>query len=361
MANNKIDLGCAQIRGTFQLTGKVTGRLSDNFYSEGVGQNGNAWRRVNCGIEIEKDKIVYINLFGSVQENVYYSKTEKGADGKNKTETRAVRWADRMKSPKQLFGDDGFRMIGVTCGCKKVYDSKGKEVNDKKYLTPFDACDELSNLEDGQSVFVRGNIVYSTYNEQHMIRFEPVQVSLCREIDFDDVDFKPKANFTQPIVCMGVVKNEDTPGEAIVNAKIVNYSSVEDTELYTRNGALAKNLKKLGEYVYIKTWGDIVVEGEIEEVEEDDGWGSSNRMERVASPFKRKLVITGADRDSIDKETYSEAVIEHALEVAASVQNAKKDYGKKDEKDENDWGNKNSGNLDDYDDELNLDDIDLGI
>ena len=356
--NNKVDLGCAQLRGSFVLSGKVTGRFSNNFYSEGTGQNGNDWRSIRFGVEIEPDKIVYVEMFGSVQDNVYFSKTTKGSDGKNHTETKSVRWADRMKSSKQLFGEDGYRIIGVTCGCKKIIDSKGKEVNDSKHLTMFDACDEVGNLSDGDSVFIRGNITYSTYNDQHRVKFEPVQISLLRqEIDFDAVDFQPNAQFTQPIVCMGVVKNEDTPGEAIVNAKIVNYQSIEDTELYTRNAALAKNLKKLGQYVCIKVFGDIIVDGQVEEAVTSSEWGTPNKMERIASPFKRKLLITGADPDTIDKETYSEKAIEHAMEIIAGIKNAKSDYGKKEDKNDDGWGSSQKSNFDDEED----DDFDLGI
>lgn len=358
MAKNKVELGCAQTRGTFILSGKVIGTQSNSFFAEGDTKNGGSYRRVHFGVEIEEGKIVYLDLFGASQDVVYFSKTVKGADGKNKTDTKSVKWADRFKTSKQLFGEDGYRLIGVTCGCKKVLDSKGHEVNDRKYLTPYDACDEIQNLVDGQSVFIRGNITYSTYNNQHRVNFEPQQVSLCKEIDFTDIDFKPTAQFTQSIVCMGVAKNEEVQGEAIVNAKIVNYQSIEDAELYTKNTALARNLKKLGEYCHIKVWGNIEVQGDTAPVEEDLGdWGESNAMERVASPFKRKLMITGADKDSIDKETYSEEVIENALSVIAGIQGAKNDYGMKDDGDEG-WGNKpgSKGNLDDEDDfELNID------
>lgn len=357
MAKNKIELGCQQLRGTFIMSGKITGRLSNGFYAEGTAKNGNAWRRVRFGVEIEPDKVVYLDLFGSVQDNVYFSKTSKGTDGKNHTETKTVRWADRMKSSANLFGEPGYRIIGVTCGCKKVIDKNGKEVNDRKYLTPYDACDEVGNLTDGDSVFIRGNIVYSTYNDKHHVSFEPQQISLLNQpIDFEALDFQPNAQFTQPIVCMGVVKNEETPGEAIVNAKIVNYQSIEDTELYTRNAALAKNLKKLGEFVHIKVFGDIIVDGQVEEVAESSEWGMPNKMERVASPFTRKLLITGADPDTIDHEAYSEDKIEHALEVIASIQNAKNDYGMKNEKDD-DWGSSSKSNLG----EDEIDDFDLGI
>ena len=354
MAKNKVELGCQQLRGTFELNGKITGRFSSNFYADGTGQNGSPYRRVHFGVEIERGKVIYLDLFGVVQDTVYFSKRDRAT---GKTETKSVPWARRIDSSKKLFGEENWRLIGVTCGCEKVLDKNGREVNNTKHLTAFDACDEVSNLDDGNSVYVRGNITYSTYNDTHRVNFEPTQISLLsKEMDFDDPDFKPNASFTQAIVYMGIGKNEETPGEAVVSAKIVNYQSIEDTELYAKDARLAKNLKGLKPYTHIKVWGNIEVQGELQEVKEmDGGWGSANKMERVPSPFVRKLMITGADPDTIDTEAYSEDVIEHAMEVIAGIQGAKKDYGKKDEKDEG-WGSK-KGNLDDYDD----DDMDLGI
>lgn len=361
MAKNKVDLGCAQTKGTFQMYGKVIGTLSNGFYQEGDTKNGGSYRRVRLGIEIEEDRVVYLDLFGSTTDNVYFSKTTKGPDGKNKTETRMVKWADRFKTSKQLFGEDGFRIIGVTCGCKKITDNKGKLVNDRKYLTNYDACDEIQNLSDGQSVFVRGNIVYKTFNENHRVSFEPVQISLCREIDFSDIDFKPNAQFTQALVLQNVSGDKEK-GEYIVSAQIVNYDSVENAEFYIKKEftPLAKTLAKQGKYTHVKVFGRIAVEGDVAPVETVNEWGmSANPMERIQSPFSRKLIIEGAYPESVDKETYSEEVIEHAIEVAASIKNAKSDYGKNDDDDKDDWGGNPDvkGNLDDDDDF----EMDLGI
>lgn len=354
---NKVDLGCKQLRGSFVMSGKISGRFSNSFRTEGSSKNGKDWRRAHFGVEIEPGKVVYCDIFGTEQDKVYFSKTIK-VDGKNKTDTKAVDWDDRFESSKKLFGEDGYTIIGITCGCKKVIDKNGKEINDSKHLTAFDACDEIGNLNDGDSVFIRGNIGYESYNGKHRVVFEPTQISLTRsEIDFDALDFQPRASFTQPIVCMGVAKNEETAGEAIVSAKIVNYQTIEDTELYTRNAGLAKNLKKLGEYVHIKVFGDIVVDGEVQEVATDSGWGTPNKMERVGSAFKRKLMITGADPDTIDNESYSKAVIEHAEEIIAGIQGAKNDFGKSDNKSGDGWGSKSDSNFDDFDD----DEMDLGI
>lgn len=355
MANNKVDLGCEQTRGFFQMSGKITGRLSQNFYSEGIGSNNKPWRSVRFGVEIENGKTVYCELYGSANDVVYISKRTTLASGKVQTDTLSIPWAERFsfeKNPKFK----GYSIIGVTCGCEKMIDAKGVERNNVKHLSNFDACDEIQNLHDGDSVFIKGNISYSTYNGKHRVKFEPTQVSLCKPIDFDDMEFQPSANFTQSLVLMGVEANKET-GEYDVAAKIINYSTVEDAEFHIKKdyAGLAKTMKKLGKYVYLKVYGDIVVDGEMQQEEVSDEWGmQTNKMDRVASPFVRKFVINGADPQSVDKETYSESVVEHAIEVAASIQNAKNDYGEKNE----DWGKGGKSNFDvdeDDDFDLNLD------
>lgn len=356
MANNKIDLGCQQLRGTFQIVGKVNGRLSQNFYTEGTGQNGKPWRKVRFGVEIESGKSVYVDLFGGATDQCYISKRTTLPGGKVQTDTQAINWADRFsyeKSPKYK----GYNIIGVTCGCTKIIDSKGIEKNDVKHLTAFDACDEVQNLHDGDTVFVRGNITYSSYNGTHRVNFEPTQVSLRREIDLDDIEYKPQAYFTQPMVLMGVEANKET-GEYDVAAKIVNYQSIEDAEFHISKefAPLAKTLKKQGSYVHIKAKGDIVVAGEMVEEQVDSEWGlQTNKMERVASPFVRKLMIDGVDPASVDKESYSKEVIEKAEEIIAGIKSAKEDYGSSDDGDN--WGKGSKSNLDDGED----DDFDLNL
>ena len=45
-------------------------------------------------------------------------------------DTQEVAWNDRY-----TFDKEGYRMIGVNVGVKKIVDKKGNEVNDKKVLT----------------------------------------------------------------------------------------------------------------------------------------------------------------------------------------------------------------------------------
>lgn len=327
MADKNI-LGMPQNRGIFQLSGLVTGVDRDSFYSEGTGKTGRPWRRIQFGVEIESGKTVYVQCFGTVQDSVYFSKTVD-----KKTETRAISWANRFDD----MGD--FQLIGVNTGCSKVIDPKTKkEVNDRKRLTPYDACEEMKKLADGDSVFIRGNISYSEYNGRHQTSFEITQVSLTsKPIDFEAENFKPLANFTQNIVVMGINKSEDGE-EFIMNADIVGYNSIEHAEFYLKNPKLAKNIKNLKSYVGLKVFGDIVVESNYEEVEDSDDWGLPNAMERVVSPYVRKLLVTGADKDSIDRETFTEANFDKAISIINSSKRSSNEYGKKDDDDGDDWG-----------------------
>lgn len=353
---NKVDLGCKQLRGTFQMSGKVSGRLSQGFFTEGTSSNGKAYRKVRFGVELEQGKTVYMDLFGAASDYCYISKRTTLPGGKTQNDTQQIPWSKRFdfeKDPKYK----GYQMIGVTCGCRKATDSKGIERNDVKHLTAFDACDEAQNLTDGADVFVRGNIRYSTYNGTHRVTFEPTQISLCKPIDFDDMSFVPNAKFTQPIVLKDVVANKETK-EFDVTGFVVNYDSIEEIEMHIKSDrkGLASTLKKQGAYTHVEVFGNISVEGELVEEAVDDAWGSSNAMKKVASPFVRKFIILGADPDSVDKDSYSESVIEHALEVVSSIQKAKEDYGDGGE----DWGGKKGkSNFDD--DEDDEPDFDLNI
>ena len=342
----KKGLDLQQTNGSFQVRGKVSGTESERFYKDTKTKTGKPMRMVNFGVEFEKDNKIYIALNGMERDEVYFSKKDEKT-GKNTT--TKVAWKDR-----KTFNKDGYKLIGVNVGVKKTTDDNGKEVNDKKILVEYDACEEIgANLKDEASVFVRGKIEYSTYNDKRQMKFVPNQVSLCKDIDFEDEKFEPMADFEQVIVFMGIAPNDDK-SKFIVSAKIIGYNSIEDAEFVTTNEKLAKNLKKLKPYTAIKVYGHIVVTGTVEEVEEDDGWGESNPMQRVGSAFERELVITGADKDSIDTEVYSEEIIDEAIAKLKANKTTKQEYG---DDDDDDWGEPSSKKSDsnDDDDEWGLD------
>ena len=318
------------MRGTFQVRGIVSGVEKDSFYKETNTKTGVSMRMINFGVEFDKGKTLYVGINGLTRDKVYFSKTFKDEDGKNKTITEAVNWNDR-----NMFSKEGYRPIGINIGLTKTTDSQGKEVNNNKTYCDYDACKVISSyLQDGQSVFVKGNIEYSTYESRRFVRFVPTQISLTsKPVDFESEDYKVVANFTQPIVFMDIEKRED---QFAVNAKIVGYNTVEDAEFVIENAKLANTFRKnLSPYTAIEVHGDIDVHINTDNVDdEDDGWGESNKMKRINNPVERVLVIHGADKDTIDTDTYTESEIEMAIARMKAEQTANEDYGEASK-----WGN----------------------
>ena len=64
-----------------------------------------------------------------------------------------------------------------------------------------------------------------------------------------------------------------------------------------------------------------------EEVTEFGGWGEENKMTKVNSPTIRTLVITGADPETIDTTTYTEAILDEAIAKMNANKQAEDDFG----------------------------------
>jgi hypothetical protein len=331
-------LGIPQTKGQFQTRGTVIGTEKNNFYKETMTKTTQKpWRTVNFGLKVDKDSTLYITLSDGEKDKVYFSKTET-VDGKKKTDVQEVLWKDRFK-----FNKEGYKLIGVNTGVKKIKDEKGNDVNDKKVLTGYDACKEISdNLKDDVSVFIKGAIDYSHFEGKNgmtrAVKFVPNQVSLCKEIDFNVENFESMADFTQVIVFTGIEPEDDTKTRFVLSAKIVNYNSIEDAEFFIEKKDLASTLKKnLKPYTAIKVWGNIKVSKDVEEVKVTDCWGETNSMDKINNPTKRELIIAGADPETIDIDTYTEEAIENATAKISANKKAENEFGVS-----NDWGNTGS-------------------
>lgn len=334
MANKLFEL--PQTKGTFQVRGIVSGVKKDNFYTEKKTKTGKDFRMVNFGVEYEDKKTIYPSLNGMPRDKVYFSK--KDEDGK--TDVKAVAWKDRIKN-----APEGYRMIGVLTGLKKVPGDNGKLKNDNHYRTEYDACEYINeNLNDGDSVFVKGNLKFGSYTNQdgevsRTTKFVPTQVSLCqKDIDFDVEDYAPAHDFTQTIVFVGIDQereNDKPTGRFVVDAKIVNYNSIESAEFIIEDAKLAKQMRSgLKPYNAIQVYGHINVVNNVEEVEseeDDDCWGTSNTMEnkRVNGSTHIELVITGAKPSTIDKDSYSEKAINDAIKKVNASKQAEQNFSGK--------------------------------
>lgn len=319
-----------ETKGTYQMRGIVTGTSSDRFYQNGKTSTGKDKRSVNFGVEVEKGKTLYVGMQAFPRDEVFFYK--RGENGQ-KGSTERVKWANR-----HTFNKEGFRLIGTNVGLTKVVGSDGNMQNDNKTMVEFDACDYIGKtLKDGMSVFVKGGLEFSSYagndgSLRRMTKFVPNQISLCKTaIDFDDEKFEAQHDFDQTIVFMGIdqEKENDKPtGRFIVSAKIVTYSTIEDATFVIVNQKLANNFRKnLKPYTAINVWGKIDATTLVEEVEEDDGWGDTNPMKKVGASTRRELIITGADKDSIDATIYTEAEMENAMVKIKNAQNAQNDFG----------------------------------
>lgn len=305
-----------ETKGEFKIAGVVTGtKRGEKYFNNKKTRKGNDMNILSFGVETNKDQIIYTSLNGMVRDEVYFYKrpTEKGAKGTTKKKP----WVDRYK-----FNEEGYKLIGINIGVSKKINNKGEQVNDNKMLTEYDACREVAdNLEDGNSVFVKGNINYSSYKNdkgevKRNVKFVPNQISLAKPIDFSEEDFKENNSFKQTIVFedieMDNENKDDVKGR--VTAKIITYNTIETAEFIIKN----KNLynlfkKKLKPFSSITVWGHISNRIIAEEVSEEDVWGEENTFDKATKPSVKELIITGADPSSIDVETYSEEEIDKAI------------------------------------------------
>lgn len=348
MANRIFEL--PETKGSFQCKGIVNGVKRDKFYTDKKTQTGKDFRAVSFGCEYNATTSMYMSLNGMPQTDVYFSKRNQNT---GKTETKKVAWANRNK-----FNEEGWRMIGINLGLVKTTDKEGKPVNDKKTMTPFDACEYIKkHLDDDVSTFIRGNIEFSSYtdkegNIRRSVKYVPNQISLCQDVVFGDFNEnnKPVHDFTQTIVYTGIEKekeNEKDTGRFVVAAKIVTYSDIVDTEFIITDAKLANLFKKnLKAYNAITVHGRIEVSHNIQEESEDDGWGEANAMTAVTAPTKTEMIITGATPSTIDRESYTEKNVAEAVKAIKASKTAEQNFSGKannnDDDDTNDWGDVDS-------------------
>lgn len=310
--------GLQETVGVYQIRGIVTGTEKEKFYVEKKTKTQKDMRMINFGLEIEPNKNIYFNLNGMVKDEVYFSTK----DSEGKTVTEKVKW-DKRKT----FDKENYNLIGLRIGLKK--DDEGKNVQET--LVEFDACERIGEtLKDDMSVFTKGKIEFGSFdgkdNKVRTIKFIPQQISLCsKDIDFNDESFEVKSDFSQQIVFMGIEKKDNI---FIVKAKIIGYSSIEDTEFIIKDKDLAQLFKqKLKPYNAIQVHGHIEVTENVEEVEDDDTWGESDPTQRINNPTRRDLVITGAKGKTLDTKTYTKELVEEAIQKLEQSNNAEQDWG----------------------------------
>ena len=321
-----------QTANSFQLRGIVSGMKSQKAYRSGVTQNGGNWNAIEFGVKIAENKSVFVKLNGFPRSEVfYYKKGENGAKGT----TQKVAWKDRHKSP----GAD-YRLIGVNISTDK--DENGKNLN--RTFTEYDAVEWIhDNLKDGDSVFIKGTMEFSSYTDRNgqtrkKVDFVPTQISYTQKpVDFNADDYTEMAEFENMLVFKSIDKEEGEDGKPTgrytLTGYSVGYNNIENVSFVidADHAKLAGNLKKAMKSCYaIKTFGRVEITNDISVVEgNNDGWGEASPMERVNTPTKREYVIYRADPNSIEREDYSEESISAAMRKINAAKTAAKNFGEK--------------------------------
>lgn len=332
---NSRPISIPQTKGVFQLAGIVSDTMRNNFYTEKNTSSNIPRRSVNFSIQYNEDEKNFVSIAGMEQKSVYFSKFSKDeATGKRTNETIEVPWKERNS-----FTREGFNLNGTKVGLETYINEKG-ETNNRLYtFVPFDACEYINKtLEDGMCVYARGNLTYSTYNDEHYKSFDVNQLYLNKyPIDFKAENFKPTNDFTQKIVFMGIKPDEDKPNRWILSAKIVGYSNIEDVEFIVEDKVIAVAFRRgLKPYDSIDIFGHVRITKGVEEAnvvpegEIDFSGGKVNPMNVRSTRSKVELICDGGENDTHDTGTYTEENIAEAVRILANIRSAKKDYGDKD-------------------------------
>lgn len=342
----KEKLGIKQTKGYFQLRGKVIG--IEKALKEQPTKNDatKSFRSLNIGIQTSETNTIYITMNGTETNEVTFQMYDKE---KKQNHQQKVSWEDR-----ETFKKEGYTpMFGIKVGITQKEKGKNELLN----LFPFDACGYLAdNLKDGDSVYIRGDIKFESFESEDKegnkqvkksVKLVPTQFYKTKtDIDFKADDFVEMSEFVQDVVFLGVEKDKESKTDRFeVETKIVNYDGIENAQFVMVDKKLAKLFKdRLKAYNSIKVTGLIkrilLLEEEVEETEEEDAWGEQTQMSQkvVKHPSVTEMIIIGADPNTLDRETYSEAIL-------TKKQKAKEDFGDdswgkevSEEDEENPWG-----------------------
>ena len=299
-------------KGTFEARGKLFNVKSERAFS--VNDKGN-WRTCNLGLRIADGEVLFFQVKGGPKQEVYLSKQsdKKG----EKPETKKVSWDDRFKAQK-----NGFRMMGVNLGLVKGDDGK----NEITSLTEWDAWDYLKeNAKDDMSVFISGDIEFSSYEKDGEIKKMKNLIAkkiylATDEIDFQSEKFEKKAGFSQTGIIVGRHKEAE---QFYLEIGYVGWATYEVVDLECTQviyDILAKNVKPFNA---LTLTGVIKTSQNVDKVS-DEVWGEKSDVGVPKSTAKTVLFVTGARPDTIDKETYTNKIVDNWLDLVERSREEKK-------------------------------------
>lgn len=327
-----------QTKHTFSMRGIITGMKSEKAYRSGTGKSGGKYNAAHFGLKINDNKVVYLDINGFPKNEVYYYK--KSEVPGQKGDTVRVAWNNRDKAP-----GPGYNLMGIQITTERV---DGNNTN--KAFTEWDAVEHIhNNFHDGMSVYVGGNMVFSSYTDKNgdihrKTQFVPTQIYFTEPIDFNDSNFEEMAEFTTTNVFSNIEKETDENGKDtgrfIFEGYSIGYNNIENISfiIEKNHSKLANNIRKrMKPSDAMKMYGRVSITHMIEQVvDDDDDWGNDpnerSPMETaVKAPSKTEYIVYKVDGKTFDKETYSEESIAEALRAIKSAKTASEKFVDKDE------------------------------
>lgn len=318
-----------QTRGTFQLKGNATQIDRDNAYEEAIRPDGRfagrTYRKLNIGVQTSPTNQPRLGIFSYEPEDVFLwdnKKREKDPNYKG----------DRMPYEEYLQKKDILKANGVAILQSRVgvtYDDDGKLISEG--MTNYEATELIyDNLDNGEGVYVEGDISYSKYTNRQNEEVTGVNYNISRlhkagdDFDLNDEEYRVENYYEQEMVFVDAMVDKDND-RLIVIGRIIDYrENTVDAEFMVNYGTdedmqkLAKNLKnkfKFGDLMTVH--GEIkneTVEEEVE-TEEDDalamlgGKAQPSFAKRTNRSYNREMTINGVkawDRKAYTEEDFME-------------------------------------------------------
>lgn len=337
-----------QTKGSFTLSGKVTGVDRDGYYKEGETKNGAEYLRMNFGVKTSNTQTVYVESFGMEPENVYlFSNNRELKYPDNMMKLEYSKWLDE----KEELAEEGWNTTDLVIGLER--DDSGKLINQIN-TTKYDGLAQIYDdelLYNGQDVTVIGDLVHRSYENRQgkttvQTAYEIRKIYGTRkEIDFDSDKFAEVATFKQEFIYNDFdydktlnkitiygwsvdYNGKPTPVTFVVDASEDLYNMEESEKKETVEavqGVIEAIRSKALKYGQICSVHGIVVNKALSEESEDDtnALGAlAGKRERKIVSYQRELAILGFNEI---KDGYSEDEILDALDSNTLITETKED------------------------------------
>lgn len=243
-----------------KLRGVVSGLDKEGAYKAGQVKNGKhegkEYRSIKFLLNTSPENRLKVEKFGMEQDYVYPHRKEDKKK-KIKKDTKKLPFAKRFNIP------EGYDLIGSRIALE--LDDNEKTIS--KNMTDFDAVDEIwENLNDGDSVYIRGSIGYNSYENDNGDFFEEntfniIDIYKEKPIDFDDPKFEEMCVFEQEFVFAESEVDEEAKAVFVDGYQVSYGNKFNPIKFVVRMDEEKPELRKLAAGFTKTEYGDVITLG----------------------------------------------------------------------------------------------------